>query len=61
VWIDGPTAAAAYAHFSVGVLGLVTMQSYDGTNTLTGSTGVTLVAGAFHNFRIDASNPANVR
>jgi hypothetical protein len=60
-WIDGPTNAAAYAHFSVGAGGLVSMQTYDGTNTISASTGVSLVAGVFHNFRIDASNPANIR
>ena len=60
-WINGPTAFAAYTHFSVGVGGLVSMQSYDGTNTFNISTGVSLVAGVFHAFRIDVTNPANVR
>jgi hypothetical protein len=60
-WIDGPTNAAAYAHFSIGAAGLVSMQMFDGTTTTSGSTGVNLVAGVFHSFRIDASDPTNLR
>ena len=51
----------AYLHFSVGVGGLVTMQSFDGVTTKSLSTGLSLAAGVFHIFRIDISDPTNVR
>lgn len=61
VWIDGPTNAAEYVQFSVAASGAVSMQCYDGTTTANVATGVSLVAGAFHIFRIDVSDPTNVR
>jgi hypothetical protein len=60
-WIDGPDNAAQYVRFQALASGVVNMQTKDGTNTLTGSTGVTLTAGVFHIFRIDCSDVTNVR
>jgi hypothetical protein len=60
-WIDGPDNSAEYVRFQASASGLVNMQTYDGTTTTSASSGVTLVAGAFHVFRIDASSVTNVR
>jgi len=60
-WIDGPDNAAEYVRFQASTSGLINMQTFDGTNTISGSSGVTLTAGAFHIFRIDASSLTNVR
>jgi hypothetical protein len=54
-WIDGPDNASYYLRFQAKASGLVNCQSYDGTTTTTVSSGVTLVAGAYHLFRIDAT------
>jgi len=59
-WIDGPDNASFYARFQLNGSGLVNMQTKDGVNTLSFSTGVTLVAAAFHIFRIDAADPTNI-
>ena len=59
-WIDGPDNAAEYVRFQALASGLVNMQTFDGTTALTASTGITLAAGAFHVFRIDASDVTNV-
>ena len=60
-WIDGPDNSAAYVRFQASASGLVNMQTYDGTTTTSASSGVTLLAGAFHVFRIDASSVTNIR
>ena len=60
-WIDGPDNAAAYVRFQASASGLINMQTYDGTTTTTGSSGVTLVAAAFHVFRIDCANLTDIR
>jgi hypothetical protein len=60
-WVSGPDNAAEYVRFQALASGLVNMQSFDGTNVLTASTGVTLAAGAFHVFRIDAADLTNLR
>jgi hypothetical protein len=59
-WIDGPYNAAEYIRFGATANGTILMTSYDGTTTNSISTGVTVVAGAFHNYRIDMSNPASI-
>lgn len=59
-WIDGPDNAAQYVRFQALASGLLNMQTFDGTATITGSTGVTLAAGVYHVFRIDASDVTNV-
>jgi hypothetical protein len=60
-WIDGPDNSAAYVRFQASASGQVNMQTYDGTTTTSATSGVTLVAGAFHVFRIDASSVTNIR
>ena len=61
VWIDGPDNAAQYVRFQALASGLVNMQTKDGTNTFAASSGVTLAAGAYRVFRIDAADVTNVR
>ena len=59
-WIDGPDNASFYVRFNNTAAG-VQMQTKDGVQTLTASSGVVLTAGVFHIFRIDVSDPTNVR
>jgi hypothetical protein len=59
-WIDGPDNASYYLRFEAKASGLVNCQSYDGTTTTSVSSGVTLVADAYHLFRIDATNVADI-
>lgn len=59
-WIDGPDNASFYVRFQNTASGL-NMQTKDGVQTLSAATGIVLVAGAFHMFRIDISDPTNVR
>lgn len=60
-WVSGPDNAAYYARFQVLASGAVNMQTKDGVNTLTASTGIVLAAGAFSNFRIDSTDPTDVQ
>lgn len=55
-WIDGPDNAAIYIQFQALASGAVNIRIKDGTNTFSYATGVTLVADAYHIFRIDASD-----
>jgi hypothetical protein len=63
VWIDGPDNASYYAQFQEAIAGagLVNFRTKDGVNTLANASPTTMVADTFHIFRIDATNPANVR
>lgn len=60
VWVDGPDNAGFYVRFQAYTSGLVNCQCYDGTTTASVSSGVTLVAAAYHLFRIDATNVADI-
>jgi hypothetical protein len=60
-WAAGPDNASYYLRFQMNGSGLVNLQSKDGVTTKSVSSGVTLLAGAFHLFRIDASNLSNIR
>jgi hypothetical protein len=60
-WIDGPDNASFYAEFQQLASGVVNMRTKDGVNTLSNATAVTMVADAFHIFRIDTTDPTNVR
>ena len=60
-WIDGPDNASFYAQFSQSASGLVNIRTKDGVNTRSVSSGVTMVAGAYRVFRIDCTDPTNVR
>ncbi len=60
-WIDGPDNATAYIDFQMLASGLVNCRALDGvTSAQSVSSGVTLVASAYHNFRFDAADPTNV-
>ena len=59
-WIDGPDNASYYLRFQANGSGAINCQSKDGVNTFSIASGVTLVAGAYHLFRIDASNLTDV-
>lgn len=59
-WIDGPDNASFYVRFQAKASGLINCQAFDGTTTSTTSSGVTLVANAYHLFRIDCSNVADI-
>jgi hypothetical protein len=61
VWIDGPDNASFYADFQQLASGVVNLRTKDGVNTLSKASGVTLLVDAFHNFRMDATDPTNVR
>jgi hypothetical protein len=60
-WIDGPDNASFYARFQQLASGVVNLQTKDGVQTLSKASGITLVVDAFHIFRIDATDPTNVR
>jgi hypothetical protein len=60
-WIDGPDNASFYAEFQQSASGVVNMRTQDGVNAISKATTVTMVVDAFHNFRIDATTPTNVR
>jgi len=57
-WIDGPDNASFYIEFGCTGNGAVNMRVQDGVSQRSVATGITLVAGVFHLFRIemDASN-----
>lgn len=59
-WIDGPDNASFYLQFQALASGLINCRSKDGVNTTSLSSGVTLVADAYHLFRIDATNLPDV-
>lgn len=60
-WIDGPDNASFYAQFQQSASGVVNFRTKDGVNTLSNASPVTMVVDAFHIFRIDATDPTNVR
>jgi len=60
-WIDGPDNASYYAQFQQSASGVVNFRTKDGVNTLSNASAVTLVADAFHIFRIDARDVTNIR
>jgi hypothetical protein len=59
-WIDGPDNASDYVRFQALASGTINYQKKDGVQTLSYPTSTILVAGAFYNFRIDATDPTNV-
>jgi hypothetical protein len=60
-WIDGPNNAAEYIRFGATANGNILMTSFDGTTTNTLATGVTVLATDFHNYRIDVTDPTDVK
>lgn len=59
-WIDGPDNNTEYLEFGASGNGTMLMRSQDGSTQNAISTGVTVTAGVFHIFRIDASNTQDV-
>lgn len=60
-WIDGPDNAAFYAQFQQSASGVLNMRTKDGVATKSNAAGVTMTVDAYHIFRIDATDPTNVR
>jgi hypothetical protein len=60
-WVSGPDNVAYYAQFQQSGSGAVNMRTKDGVSTLSGSSGVTMAVDTFHIFRIDTTDPTNVR
>jgi hypothetical protein len=61
VWIDGPNNNTCYMRFGCTANGNLQIQCFDGTTTTTYTTSTTLVAGAQHIYRIDASTLTDIR
>lgn len=61
VWIDGPDNAAEYLEFGATANGAINMRSQDGTTQASVASGVTVVADAFHVYRIDAVDLTDIR
>lgn len=60
-WIDGPLNGAEFIRFGATGNGTILMTTFDGTTTNSISTGVTVVAGAFHTYRIDCSDVTDIK
>lgn len=60
-WIDGPNNAAEYIRFGATANGTILMTSYDGTTQSSISTGLTVGATDWHNYRIDVTDPTDVK
>jgi hypothetical protein len=59
-WIDGPQNNTCYMEFSAQANGAVLITAFDGVTTTSIASGVTVGATDWHQYRIDASNPADV-
>ena len=59
-WIDGPDNASYFVRFQANGSGAINCQCYDGTTNKSVSSGVTMTAGAYRMFRIDATNVADI-
>lgn len=60
-WTNGPDSFSQYIDFQMLGSGAVNCRIKDGViSPQSVASGITLVAGAFHNFRIDVSDPTNV-
>jgi hypothetical protein len=60
-WNAAPDSVATYVDFQMLGSGLVNVRIKDGvTGAQSQSTGITLAAGVFHNFRFDLVDPTNV-
>lgn len=60
-WIDGPDNNTCYLEFGCTANGAVLVRSYDGVTQNSISSGVTVVAGVAHVYRIDASDVTDVK
>ena len=61
VWIDGPDNASYYIEVQCMASGAVNVRTKDGVNTVSNSSGVTLLAAAQHVFRVDATDVTNIQ
>jgi hypothetical protein len=59
-WIDGPQNNTCYLEFSAQANGAVLVTAFDGTTTTSVASGVTVGTTDWHQYRIDASNLADV-
>lgn len=59
-WIDGPQNNTCYLEFSAQANGNVLATAFDGVTTTSIATGVTVGTTDWHQYRIDASNLADV-
>ena len=60
-WIDGPNNNTYFLRFGADGNGTILAESFDGSTNVSVTTGVTVTTSAWHNFRIDATNPASVK
>src|SRR5271167_4693928 len=60
-WVAGPDSVTYYAQFQQSASGVVNMRTKDGVNTLSASSGVTMVVDTFHIFRSYATDATDVR
>ncbi len=60
-WIDGADNNTCYLQFGATANGAVLVRSFDGVTTKSVASGVTLTTADWAVFRIDASDPTNVR
>jgi hypothetical protein len=61
-WINGPDTAAEYVRFQQLASGVVNIQAKDGVIAAQSvATGITMATDVFHIFRIDCTNPQNIR
>lgn len=60
-WVDGPDAILLSAWFALRGSGLVYCEIDDNITDRSTSSGITVVADAYHIFRIDATNKADIR
>lgn len=60
-WIDGPDNAGFYVRFQQLASGVVNFQTKDGVQTLSNASAVVMAVDTFHIFRIDVTDPTNVR
>lgn len=60
-WVDGPDSVSYYLQFAASASGAVLVRKKDGVATTSASSGVTVVADAYHLYRIDCTDITKVR
>jgi len=59
-WIDGPDNASYYLEFGATANGNIILRSQDGVTQNAISSAITVIAGAWHIYRIDATDVTNI-
>ena len=59
-WIDGPDNNTFYVRFGATASGAINCQAFDGTTTYSVASGITMVADAYHVFRIDCTDVTDI-